>query len=90
MYATTPGLRHVPLEGPAPAPDAGGPIGIVCADQADALEYIEAMPGGLPTPYVVIRTVADVPERLGGIASLTGDWPAGLAEALSRACGISR
>lgn len=71
------------------APDAGGPIGIVVADPDDAVAYIAALPGGLPTPYHVIRTVADVPERLGGVASLTDSWPEGLAEALSRACGLT-
>lgn len=87
MYRTAPGISHVEIEGDA---DAGGTaIGIIVADPADAMAYISALPGGLPTGYYVIRDVADVPEELGGIASLTDVWPDGLAEALSRACGIA-
>lgn len=78
-----------PARIPTPAADAGGAIGIVVTDPDDALAYISGLPGGLPTDYYVIRTVEDVPERLGGIASLTPAWPAGLAEALSRACGLT-
>lgn len=86
-FPTTPGLRHEPQA--THAYDPGGAIGIVVADPDDAFSYINAMPGGLPTAYYVIRDVADVPEQLGGIASLTSEWPPGLAEALSRACGLS-
>ena len=87
MYLTGPGISHVPT-GLAPA--AGGDaIGIVVSDPEDALDYISALPGGLPTDYYVIREVADVPEHLGGIASLTAEWPPGLADALARACGLT-
>lgn len=86
-FPTTPGIRHVPPASmPAVQQEA---IGIVVQHPEDALDYISAIPGGLPTGYYVIRFVEDVPDRLGGIASLTDEWPDGLAEALSRACGIS-
>lgn len=89
-YPATPGIRQEPgVQLERPAADAGGAIGIVVADPDDALEYISGLPGGLPTDYYVIRNVSDVPERLGGIASLTSEWPPGLAEALSRACGLT-
>lgn len=88
MYPTSPGITHV-QSATMPAAAAGEAIGIVVANPEDALEYISALPGGLPTDYYVIRDVADVPERLGGIASLTPVWPDGLADAIARACGLT-
>lgn len=84
MYATTPGITHQASAPPAAAEEL--PIGIVVSDVADAADYIMASPRGLPTPYYIIRTVQDVPARLGGLAVLRRDvWPDGLAEALSAA-----
>lgn len=89
MYPSNPGLRHLPAQlPPPPDADAGGPVGIVVADPADALAYLETV-GGLPTDYVIIRTAADVPARLGGLVHLTDDWPEELPEALERACGLA-
>jgi hypothetical protein len=87
VYRTASGIVHV--EAVAEPAARGTAIGIVVADPVDALEYISALPGGLPTDYYVIRDVADVPEKLGGIASLTAEWPPGLADALARACGLT-
>jgi hypothetical protein len=60
-----------------------GPVGIVVRDLDDAVAYLEAAPVG---PYVIIRTVNDVPVRLGGLAILTHDMltPA-LRDALTHA-----
>lgn len=88
---TTPGLLHVAgTVPPPPAPDAGGPVGLVVSDPEQAQAYLSDFPGGLPTGYYVIRTVADVPKRLGGIVPLTKDWPPGLADALAKACGLKK
>jgi hypothetical protein len=53
---------------PYRAPVDAGPVGIVTADLAAAVAYLESARVG---PYVIIRTVNDVPERLGGLAILT-------------------
>lgn len=69
-YSTVAGPFHEDPEETDFEPEL--PIGIVVADFADAAEYILASPRGLPTPYYIIRTAADVPARLGGVALLSG------------------
>jgi hypothetical protein len=49
-------------------PTDGGPVGIVVTELDDAAAYLDlAVP---VSGYVIIRTVNDVPERLGGLAIL--------------------
>jgi len=58
------------------------PIGVVSSSVERATEYLN----DVSSPYVIIRTVADVPERLGGLALLDDEpVPLELAQALSRA-----
>lgn len=72
MQPTTPGAflvaEHLPPPGPVGDAD---PVGIVVTDLDDALAYLEAAVP--PSGYVIIRTVNDVPERLGGLAILAHD-----------------
>ena len=52
-----------------PRPIGAGPVGIVVTELEAAAAYLDvAAPVG---GYVIIRTVNDVPERLGGLAILT-------------------
>jgi len=69
-----------------PELDAAGHVGIVC-DDLDAVAAYLSDPLG---PYVVIRGVADVPERLGGLAILSHELlTPELSEALIRATGVA-
>lgn len=64
-----------------------GHVGIVC-DDLDAVAAYLSDPLG---PYVVIRSVADVPATLGGLAILTHELlTPELVEALSRATGVTK
>lgn len=45
-------------------------VAVVVADPGDAVAYLEM--GGV-TEYVIVRTAADVPESLGGMAILRQD-----------------
>ncbi len=72
LQPTTPGAFLVAEAPPAkvkpkPAQDPG-PVGIVVCDLDEAAAYLDLGPVG---PYVIIRTVRDVPKRLGGLAILT-------------------
>lgn len=68
---TTPGAWLMPGELPRDRNLDPGPVGIVVDDLADAAAYLD---GAVPVSgYVIIRTVNDVPERLGGLAILTHD-----------------
>lgn len=61
-------------------------VAVVVDDPADALAYLEL--GGV-TQYVIVRTAADVPARLGGVAILRqGDLELDLRDALARALGV--
>lgn len=69
MQQTTPGgflvADHLPTTGLA----GGLPVGIVVTGLDEAMAYLDvAAPS---SGYVIIRTVNDVPERLGGLAILT-------------------
>jgi hypothetical protein len=71
----------------AALPPPAGPVGIICSDPADAVRYLEAGPVG---PYVIIRSAADVPAALGGMANLRTDvLEPELREAVTRALGVS-
>ena len=67
----------------AAIPASTDPVGIVADSFEDVFEYLDL--GGIAS-YVIIRTVADVPPRLGGIALLTSaPIPPELADALTEA-----
>lgn len=55
----------VGLNDPGPDP---GPVGVVSTDPELIADYLETC----PSPYVIIRSVRDVPARLGGVALLDG------------------
>jgi hypothetical protein len=58
------------------------PVGIVSTDIDLVADYVETT----RSPYVVIRTLADVPPRLGGLALLgTEQAPLELLEAVAQA-----
>lgn len=85
MYPTT-GAFLLPEHAVA-APADAGPVGIVCSRLEDVVAYLEAGPVG---PYVVIRSAADVPAALGGLANLRSDvLEPELRQAIARALGIS-
>lgn len=82
MYPTSGAL----LAGPVELPEAVQlPVGIVADDLEKVAAYLDAGPLG---PYVVIRTAADVPPRLGGIALLDVQVDVELRDALVRAMGV--
>lgn len=66
-----------------PAVEYAGYIGIVTDDMEAAMDYLGV---GRVSPYVIIRSVDDVPERLGGMAILSpGMLTPELMDALVRA-----
>lgn len=78
MMPTTPGGFLVPEELPPPPPPGDyGPVGIVVTRLEEAVEYLSV--GAPRDGYVIIRTVNDVPARLGGLAILD---PAALTPAM--------
>lgn len=85
MYPTTPGAFLGPVARPAPRP--AGPVGIVVDTLDELAAYLEL---GAVGPYVIVRTVDDVPPVLGGLAILS---PAVLTPelmtALTRATGVT-
>lgn len=68
----------------SPAEEEAGLVGIVTDDLDDVSAYLRHA-GAIP--YVVIRSAADVPERLGGFAILSPELlTAELQGALASAC----
>jgi hypothetical protein len=79
------------LVGPMPLPGDVerdvDPVGLVVESFEQARDYLEL--GTSPSGYVIIRTAADVPARLGGLALLTdAELDPKLRDALVRALGI--
>jgi hypothetical protein len=60
-------FEQAPL-GPPPVPNEL-PIAVVVDDDEQAAAYLAA--GPVPGGHVVVKTSADVPERLGGMAIVT-------------------
>jgi hypothetical protein len=53
---------------PMPLTTSDAPVALVADTDADVDAYLAL---GQPASYVVVRSAADVPERLGGMAILT-------------------